>query len=45
MRDEANVELEDVADAGKVPVSGGEEGGLEAESLGGREAADACVVC
>ena len=27
MRDEADVELEDVADAGEVPVSGGEEGG------------------
>ena len=44
MRDEADVELEDVADAGEVPVSGGEEGVLEAGELSGREVANACVV-
>ena len=44
MRDEADVELEDVADAGKLPVSGGEDGVLEAGELSGREAANAYVV-
>lgn len=44
MRDEADVELEDVADAGEVPVSGGEEGVLEAGELSGREVANSCVV-
>ena len=44
MRDEADVELKDAADAGEVSVSGGEEGVLEEDELSGREAANACVV-
>ena len=44
MWDEADVEQEDVADAGYGASSSGEEGGLEVGSLGEREAADVCLV-